>query len=604
MKDNNMLLEDSMRILARTYHKILKVNLTTNEHIDIKTYDSEITVDKGYAAGIFEWMRDFAESGQVHPDDKKQYLMTTSPNNLREHFLHSEEPVRVRYRRLTDGSFRWVMMELIKASDYTDDNQTAMLYIRDIHDSYIQEQEERRLLETYCYQDSLTGLMNQMSYQEECKKCSEREDIQKIGVLYADLNCLKLVNDMQGHEKGNQYIIDFSNRLKEHFKEMLCYRLSGDEFLVVGLGFEREYFNSVASSFDDIIKSEPSPVAALGWCYEYSSKIEPVVLKAEHKMYIDKEKFHISHPELKRDVVERQYKSEMNFLIHTLTESYEVLLIADLINDTYRVLRHDPTSVRIDEPDEGTYSVRNDNFCNDYVASDYQEMRRSIGSISNLRAVLRNNKPLMCDYRLRNGQWRESTFWRMEAQDDGTPTKVMYYSQDVDPWMIHNQPGASGRDEEFRMTAGLLETYSSICLIDLKNERINLLENITLPDQVGDFMDNSPYDEAQKYFASHYLAEDQLDTFMKETNLLEIRKQLQDKKAVSYLYRMKPVLRNGDGYSYGKFTFCLSSTDSSTIILASKDITNIVQWTQNNFKSTKGRTPIITSTKAEEGENQ
>ncbi len=585
MKDNNMLLEDSMRILARTYHKILKINLTTNEHIDIKTYDSEIDTNKGYAPGIFEWMYDFAESGQVYPDDKNQYLAATSSGNLRDHFLHSDEPARVRYRRLTNGSYRWVMMEIIKASDYTDDNQTAMLYIRDIHDSYSKEREEKRLLETYCYQDVLTGLMNQMSYQKKCRECADLSTTQKIGVLYADLNGLKIINDLQGHEKGNQFIIGFSDKLKEHFKSMNCYRLSGDEFLVIALGMERKEFESAVIAFDRIIKSEATPTAALGWCWDLSERIEPVVVKAEHRMYQDKEDFHLSHPEFRRDVVERQYRSDMDFLIHRLTESYEVLLIADLVNDTYRILRHDPGSVKLGEPDEGIYSIRNNNFCDDFVASDYQEMRRSAGSISNLRAMLCNNKPLLCDYRLKNGQWRESTFWRMEAADDGTPTKIMYYSQDVDPWMIRNQPTVSGKDEEHRMTAGLLETYSSICLIDVANERIDLLENITLPDHIGDFMNNTPYDQAQAYFAEHYVAEDQLDAFMKETDLLEIRKQLQNKKAVSYFYRLKPVLRKGSGDSYGKFTFCLSPTNSNLIILASKDITNIVHWTQNGFHS-------------------
>ncbi|MCC8065552.1 MAG: hypothetical protein LIO94_00385 [Clostridiales bacterium] len=49
MKHTGTLLEDSMRILARTYHKILKINLTTNEHLDIKTYEEEVNLQKGYA---------------------------------------------------------------------------------------------------------------------------------------------------------------------------------------------------------------------------------------------------------------------------------------------------------------------------------------------------------------------------------------------------------------------------------------------------------------------------------------------------------------------------------------------------------------------------
>ncbi|MCD7956464.1 MAG: GGDEF domain-containing protein [Lachnospiraceae bacterium] len=262
MKHTDTLLEDSMRILARTYHKILKINLTTNEHLDIKTYEEEVDLQKGYAPGIFEWMRGFAESGQVYPDDQDAYLRTTSPKYLKQHFRVSDDPVDVTYRRRTKNEFRWVMMELIKASDYTDDSQTVMLYIRDIHTSHVREMEAQKRLEQVAYQDSLTKLKNHLSFQEQCRECAENNIEQEIGVLFADLNGLKMINDLYGHERGNQYILSFAQKLREHFGDANCYRISGDEFLVIIIGICKDQFCASAEAFDQSIKGTSVPIAA------------------------------------------------------------------------------------------------------------------------------------------------------------------------------------------------------------------------------------------------------------------------------------------------------------------------------------------------------
>ncbi|MCC8065554.1 MAG: diguanylate cyclase [Clostridiales bacterium] len=345
---------------------------------------------------------------------------------------------------------------------------------------------------------------------------------------------LKIIKDIHGHEKGNQYIISFARMLAEHFPDSDCYRISGDEFLVVSVGKEKDVFTASAESFDQLIKSETMPIAALGWDWEYISKIDPVMATAERRMYADKERFHIAHPEFQRDTIEREFKEEMTFLLHTLTDSYEVLLIADLTNDTYRILRHDPSSVKIGEPDEGIYTRRNNTFCNEFVSEEYRELRREMGSISSLRHTLKHNKPVICDNRLKNGQWRESAFWLMSEDKNGQPAKVMYYSQNIDPLMINAIVSANSVDRELNFLAGLRETYSAICIIDTQLDEISLHENLTLSDHVCNFMNHTPYYEAQEFFAQHYVVEDQIDEFKKETDLLNLRKQLQTKKAVSY----------------------------------------------------------------------
>ena len=48
-----------------------------------------------------------------------------------------------------NDEFRWVLMEIVPANDYTHENQTIMLYVQDIQDSYIAQLENQRELEKF-----------------------------------------------------------------------------------------------------------------------------------------------------------------------------------------------------------------------------------------------------------------------------------------------------------------------------------------------------------------------------------------------------------------------------------------------------------------------
>lgn len=90
--------------------------------------------------------------------------------------------------------------------------------------------------------DSLTQVYNRAGFfhyaheiLEDCKKSNT-----SIGLLFIDINKLKLVNDSYGHKEGDFYIKSVAgcmSRLKR--QEQLLMRYGGDEFVVLGR-FERE----------------------------------------------------------------------------------------------------------------------------------------------------------------------------------------------------------------------------------------------------------------------------------------------------------------------------------------------------------------------------
>lgn len=90
------------------------------------------------------------------------------------------------------------------------------------------------LLEYQAHTDSMTGLANRRSCEEELLRYKAFPSNQIYGILSFDLNNLKQTNDSLGHEYGDKLIITFSRLLKEVFQNHgVIGRMGGDEFIVL-----------------------------------------------------------------------------------------------------------------------------------------------------------------------------------------------------------------------------------------------------------------------------------------------------------------------------------------------------------------------------------
>ena len=78
--------------------------------------------------------------------------------------------------------------------------------------------------------DSMTGMKNRNLFE---KDIIALENTVKVGIVIFDLNSLKYVNDNYGHLVGDKIIIDTSKIIQETFNQDYCYRIGGDEFVVL-----------------------------------------------------------------------------------------------------------------------------------------------------------------------------------------------------------------------------------------------------------------------------------------------------------------------------------------------------------------------------------
>lgn len=118
--------------LCNLYTKILKVNITEDSYTIVRMDTSEQTAEKGFSSTISAWLHGFGKSGQVHEDDLEEYLKKTDLNYLREYFREGKTSISIQYRRKYADGFKQVAMDMIPANDYSAENQTLFLYVKNI----------------------------------------------------------------------------------------------------------------------------------------------------------------------------------------------------------------------------------------------------------------------------------------------------------------------------------------------------------------------------------------------------------------------------------------------------------------------------------------
>lgn len=87
--------------------------------------------------------------------------------------------------------------------------------------------------------DALTGLVSRYQYRAEIE-FSIAQHPGKLGIfVFMDIDNFKAINDNYGHAVGDQYLVEFSERLKSlPIENMTKMRISGDEFGLFAFGLD------------------------------------------------------------------------------------------------------------------------------------------------------------------------------------------------------------------------------------------------------------------------------------------------------------------------------------------------------------------------------
>ena len=155
--------------------------------------------------------------------------------------------------------------------------------------------------------DMLTGVMNRNEMNNYVDALAKRPSNESVGVVFADLNGLKAVNDGEGHVAGDTLLKNAANALREVFAVHEIFRAGGDEFVVILTNITGEELNEKAEKLRKVTEKYDNLVFAIGTAYENDVKDLRLALhNADERMYADKKHYYELHPEKKRGSIDKR----------------------------------------------------------------------------------------------------------------------------------------------------------------------------------------------------------------------------------------------------------------------------------------------------------
>lgn len=157
-------------------------------------------------------------------------------------------------------------------------------------------------LELISFTDLLTGIKNRNAMNNRVTEIvsGEKPAEKPYGIIFADLNGLKRVNDEIGHSAGDLLLKKAGLTLQEVFVDDDVYRAGGDEFMVIVNECTKEEFNDKVNELRTKASNPDNVCFSIGSVFnDNGSDIREVMKKADEEMYKDKEKYYSEHPERK-----------------------------------------------------------------------------------------------------------------------------------------------------------------------------------------------------------------------------------------------------------------------------------------------------------------
>ena len=246
-----------------------------------------------------------------------------------------------------------------------------------------------RELKNKIYLDEATGLPNK----NRCEEILTLEVEQNTALCVFDLNNLRIINNQQGHERGDLYISSFAKCLRKSIDEnQFVGRYGGDEFIAFFKDVTKE---DVKRNLENIKKecakcSEIPLSYAAGYAYsnDFSGfTMRELFCQADKNMYIDKNQAKIKEATEKRELI-----------LHVIQQlkdkgyNFSDCIYCDAKTDAYFTLR---ASYSFFLAEDGNYLGAVEQILNELFEENQKKEYRHVLQLDHLNMCLTKENPVL-----------------------------------------------------------------------------------------------------------------------------------------------------------------------------------------------------------------
>lgn len=262
-----------------------------------------------------------------------------------------------------------VYAELLSIAAIEDNNDTVQRYVGVFSDiSYLKEHEAE--LSRVAHYDALTGIPNRVLLADRIKLAitNSTRAHNMLAICYLDLDGFKLINDTQGHEAGDQVLIDIARRIENTIRGGdTVARLGGDEFVIL-LRLEKD--SDCIASLERLLSVISQPISIQNKSYIIGASIgttiypqddgdpDALLRHADQAMYMAKQSgkncFYIYDPEL--EIRSRHHHEFLKGIRQALKQNQFVMYYQPKMNLRTKQLVGAEALIRWQHPERGLLS--------------------------------------------------------------------------------------------------------------------------------------------------------------------------------------------------------------------------------------------------------
>ncbi|NQY62590.1 MAG: GGDEF domain-containing protein [Alteromonadaceae bacterium] len=154
-------------------------------------------------------------------------------------------------------------------------------------------------------QDGLTNLGNRRYFDEQLQRAMHHANRHKnqVGLLICDLNKFKAINDMFGHQVGDNVLINFAKALQSSIRNSdSVFRFGGDEFAIIVEGAGEQSLKVIENRIHYAMTTDPllakyNISCSLGYTFMNETDNEKSLFeRADNLLYQQKDQLNIITP--------------------------------------------------------------------------------------------------------------------------------------------------------------------------------------------------------------------------------------------------------------------------------------------------------------------
>ena len=400
---------DTLPSISSLYDKLIRLNLSNNTYEPVIVDADEQEQLVGGVINMVDWWDEYSKEGNIAPEDMGVFSTLTKAGSLQKLFSEDPTPINFRYRRKVGDDFRWVQLQIAPSVEYSEENQIMLLSLKDIHEEYTAEMRSRQELIDSLNRDALTNLLNRLKFNEDIAQLSKGSD-PFFTCLYVDVNGLHELNNLLGHQRGDEMLCCVADTLRKYFPDEKIYRIGGDEFVVTSTKlWKRTVEVTVQKVRRDLLKYE----------YEISvgvdtgaggKNIEKVVEAAELKMRNDKATFYMRNGDRRRNrsmneeleqMLTEKHDSER--FLNIISDQFSGVLFVDLLRDTLRHIYIPDLFTALLEEANDRFTAAMRLYVKKHVKREYHDCFNEILSHDRLHEKFREADSLQFSYQKTDG---------------------------------------------------------------------------------------------------------------------------------------------------------------------------------------------------------